>query len=92
VLEHEDISGPVNLCAPEQLTNAQLTRELGEAMGRPTPWTIPGFAIRAVLGEFADEGILIGQRVTPKALLEHGFEFQHETLATALGDVLGARA
>jgi len=92
VLEHEDISGPVNLCAPEQLTNAQLTRELGEAMGRPTPWTIPGFAIRAVLGEFADEGILIGQRVTPKALLEHGFEFQHETLATALADVLGARA
>jgi uncharacterized protein (TIGR01777 family) len=92
VLEHEDISGPVNLCAPEQLTNAELTKILGEALGRPTPWTIPGFAIRALMGEFADEGILIGQRATPKVLLEHGFGFQHETLATALADVVGARA
>jgi len=92
VLEHEDISGPVNLCAPEQLTNAELTRVMGEIMGRPTPWTVPGFALRAVLGEFADEGVLIGQRATPKALLDHGFQFQHETLATALPEVLGQRA
>ncbi|MEV6609516.1 TIGR01777 family oxidoreductase [Kutzneria sp. NPDC051319] len=92
VLEHEDISGPVNLCAPEQLTNAELTKVMGEVMGRPTPWTVPGFALRAVLGEFADEGVLIGQRATPKALLDHGFQFQHETLATALPEVLGQRA
>ena len=37
-------------------------------------------------------GLLIGQRVTPKVLLEHGFQFQHETLATALPEVLGPRA
>ncbi|MFC0437316.1 TIGR01777 family oxidoreductase [Kutzneria buriramensis] len=92
VLEHDDIAGPVNLCAPEQLTNAELTRQMGEALGRPTPWTVPGFALRLVLGEFADEGVLIGQRVTPKALLDHGFEFQHESLAPALADVVGTRA
>jgi uncharacterized protein (TIGR01777 family) len=92
VLEHEDISGPVNLCAPEQVTNAELTRQLAAAMGRPAPWTVPGFALRAVLGEFADEGVLIGQRATPKALLAHGFQFQHETLATVLPEVLGQRA
>jgi NAD dependent epimerase/dehydratase family enzyme len=46
---------------------------------------LPGFAVRAALGEFADEGLLDGQRAIPAALERAGFEFQHTTIGEALG-------
>ncbi|AHH95309.1 TIGR01777 family oxidoreductase [Kutzneria viridogrisea] len=91
-LEHEQISGPLNLTGPTPVSNAEFTRELGAALGRPAPWAVPGFAMRAVLGELADEALLSGQRAVPAALLAQGFTFQHETLATALAEVVGAQA
>jgi uncharacterized protein len=90
-LEDDAIAGPLNLTGPEPVTNTVFTSELGSALGRPAPWVVPGFALRAVVGEFADEGVLIGQRAVPRALLDHGFEFQHETVATALAELYGDR-
>ena len=89
VTENDQVRGPVNLVGPEQVTNAQFTRELAAAMRRPAPWVVPGFALRAVLGEFAEEGALTGQRVAPKVLLQHGFRFTHPTLRSALDSALG---
>jgi uncharacterized protein len=78
------LSGPVNLTGPAPVTNAEFTAALGRAVNRPTPLMMPGFAVRAVVGEFADEGLLRGQRVIPAALERAGFEFHHSTVGEAL--------
>ena len=52
------ISGPVNFTGPAPVTNAEFTTALGRAVNRPTPLMMPGFAVRAALGEFADESLL----------------------------------
>jgi uncharacterized protein len=78
------LSGPVNLTGPAPVTNAEFTAALGRAVNRPTPLMMPGFAVRAALGEFADEGLLSGQRVIPAALERAGFEFHHNTVGEAL--------
>ena len=57
VMSHE-VSGPVNLTGPAPVTNAEFTAAMGRAVNRPTPWLVPGFALRRLLGEFADEGLL----------------------------------
>jgi uncharacterized protein len=87
-IEHDTLAGPVNLAGPTPVTNTDFTSTLAKVMGRPAPWVIPGFALRAVLGEFADEGVLVGQRAVPRALQRAGFQFAHESLRDALTAVL----
>jgi uncharacterized protein len=84
VLERDDIAGPVNVAGPEPATNAQFTKALGHAIHRPTPWAIPGFALRAVLGDMVDELLLTGPGLVPKVLESKGFHFQHPALGQAL--------
>ena len=78
------LSGPVNMTGPAPVTNAEFTTAFGRAVNRPTPLVLPGFAVRAALGEFADEGLLIGQRAIPSALERAGFQFHHNTIGEAL--------
>jgi uncharacterized protein len=78
------LSGPVNLTGPAPVTNAEFTAALGRAVNRPTPLMMPGFAVRAALGEFADETLLSGQRAIPAVLERAGFEFHHNTVGEAL--------
>jgi uncharacterized protein len=87
-LETPEISGPVNLTGPAPVTNAVFTRALGEALGRPAPWIVPGFAMRAALGEAADAA-LTGQRALPTVLEANGFSFQHPTIGAALAAATG---
>ena len=87
LLEH-DVSGPVNLTAPEPVRNAEFTKTLGRVLHRPTVLPVPGLAARIALGEFAGE-VLAGQRAVPKRLLDAGFEFAHVELETALRAELG---
>jgi uncharacterized protein (TIGR01777 family) len=77
------VHGPANLTAPYPVTNAEFTKELGRALHRPTPWVVPEFAIRALVGEFADE-LVDGRRAVPAALHDAGFQFAHRTLPEAL--------
>ncbi len=79
-----DLSGPVNLAGPAPVTNAEFTVALGRALNRPTPWLVPGFALRRLLGEFAEDALLIGQRAIPAALERAGFQFHHNTIGEAL--------
>ena len=79
-----ELSGPVNMTGPAPVTNAEFTNAFGHAVNRPTPLMVPGFAIRAALGEFADEGLLTGQRDIPAALERAGFVFHHNTVGEAL--------
>ncbi|MFE3448128.1 TIGR01777 family oxidoreductase [Nonomuraea sp. NPDC059194] len=89
ILRNRDIAGPVNVAAPEPVTNKEFTKALGRALKKPTmPIAVPGFALRTGLGGFADEGLLIGQRAVPAKLLDSGFRFLHPTLDEALAAVL----
>lgn len=88
IAEHQAISGPVNLCAPNPATNAEFTEALGRSLNRPAPWVVPKTALRIALGEAADEMALVSQRAVPASLREAGFEFAHTDLDTALADAL----
>jgi uncharacterized protein (TIGR01777 family) len=87
-ISDDAVSGPINLTGPAPVTNAEFTNALGRALNRPTPLVMPGFAARLALGEFADEGLLAGQRAIPAALERAGFAFHHNTIGEALGYAL----
>jgi len=88
LLEHDSVAGPVNMCNPEPATNAEFTKALGRVLHRPTPWWVPGVALRTALGETADEMALVSLRVVPRVLREAGFSFTHTTLDSALAAAL----
>lgn len=82
-----EISGPLNACAPNPVTNAQFTRELARALHRPAIFPVPEFALRILFGEMAE--LVVGsQRVLPEAALRAGFSLRFSDLAGALGDLL----
>ncbi|GHJ39422.1 TIGR01777 family oxidoreductase [Streptomyces sp. TS71-3] len=83
-LEHDEISGPVNLCGPQPVTNAEMVRAVGRLLHRPTPWVYPAWLLRLFVGELADAGAMTGQRAVPDVLVRHGFEFRHPTVSVAL--------
>jgi uncharacterized protein (TIGR01777 family) len=78
------LHGPVNLVAPNPVTNAEFAATLGRVLGRPALVTVPSFALELLYGEMARATILAGQRVLPNALLRNGFHFAHPTLEEAL--------
>jgi hypothetical protein len=83
-LEERSLAGPVNIVAPDPVTNSELTSILGKQLSRPTIFSIPEFAMRLAFGEMADEVLLSSARVMPERLLERGFQFRFPTLASAL--------
>lgn len=83
-INNDELAGPVNFTGPAPVTNSEFTAALGRALNRPTPLLVPGFALRTLLGEFADEGLLDGQRAIPAALERAGFVFHHNTIGEAL--------
>jgi len=80
IINKGHIKGPVNVVSPIQTTNKGLTKILGEALNRPTPFKIPAFIVRLLFGQMADEMLLSSTRVTPKVLLESGYEFRDQSL------------
>jgi uncharacterized protein (TIGR01777 family) len=82
------LSGPVNLVAPQPVTNADFTRELGCAVHRPALLPAPAFALRLAFGEMADEALLASTRALPERLLQAGFSFTHPTLPQAFAAAL----
>lgn len=89
-IDTESLEGPVNLCAPNPVTNRELTETLGRVLGRPTVVPAPAFALRALFGrEMADQTVLASQRVHPKRLEDSGYTFRHPDLEPALRALLG---
>jgi hypothetical protein len=81
------VSGPLNVTAPNPVTNRDFARTLGRILRRPALLPAPAFALRAVLGEMAD-AIVTGQRVLPAKALRLGFRFQYPEVDAALRDAL----
>ena len=84
-----NLSGAVNLTAPNAVTNAEFTRVFGSVVSRPAILPIPSFGPKLLLGgELADALLFTGQRVVPNALVADGFHFAHPTLDVALRALL----
>jgi uncharacterized protein (TIGR01777 family) len=83
------IAGPLNVTAPTPVTNEELSKEIGRALGRPSWLKAPSFALRLVLGEMADALVLGGQRVIPEIARQHGFVFRYPTVESALKEIYG---
>lgn len=89
-LMRDDIAGPVNLVAPDAVTNATFTDVLAQVLSRPAVLPAPAIALRLALGgEMADATVLASQRVVPGVLQEKGFRWRHPTLAQMLHFELG---
>ena len=87
VLEHPEISGPLNFCAPNPVRNRELARALGEVLNRPAIMPAPAFMIRIAMGEFGD--VFLGsQRIVPEKLLNHGFSFRYPEIRDAIEAVV----
>ncbi|MCX7620005.1 MAG: TIGR01777 family oxidoreductase [Acidimicrobiales bacterium] len=92
LLDH-DVAGPVNLTAPEPVTNREFTKALGAALHRPTVLPVPRFGPKLLLGsELAEELLFTSQRVVPTVLESAGYEFHHRSIEAGLAAMLGARS
>jgi hypothetical protein len=87
-LDTPSIRGPLNVAAPNPVTNREFTRALGRVLRRPTLFRVPAFAARLSLGQMADEMLLASARVLPERLTASGFSFGHPTLEPALRHLL----
>jgi len=88
VVDTESLSGPVNLTAPDPLTNGEITEAMGRVLHRPTLLTAPAPLLRLALGDMAED-VLGSQRVLPTRLLESGFTFAFPSIEGALRAALG---
>ena len=92
LLQHEDISGPVNLTAPNPVTNQEFTKTLGRVLRRPTLLPVPKLLPSLLLGRELVNALTESTRVTPKALTDHGYHSTHPHLEPALRTTLGRPA
>ena len=87
-LDDEKVSGVVNSTAPNPVTNRELSKALGRALGRPAVVPVPGFALDLIFGSEFAAVLKGGQRVMPRRALDLGYEFRHPDLDEALDDLL----
>ena len=87
-LEHQKLSGAINSCSPNPVTNQEFTRELGSVLSRPVFLSMPSFIAKVIFGEMANELLLKGQRVVPKKALNSGFIFTYSHIDQALKNIL----
>lgn len=89
VIATDSIAGPVNLVAPQPVSNGEFTKTLAHALSRPSFASAPKAALSLALGsELVDEAITASQRVRPAKLEDQGFEFHHATLDEYFTDAL----
>lgn len=79
-INHQSVSGPVNVVSPEPIRNRDFAKTLGQVIGRPAIFPAPAIALRLALGEMADALLLSSARVIPRKLNESGYVFQYHDL------------
>lgn len=84
ILGHKEIDGPVNAVSPQEIRCLEFASTLGKVLSRPVFMPLPAFAARLALGEMADSLLLASQRVRPKVLEDHGYEFRSPSLDDAI--------
>ncbi|HVB91269.1 MAG TPA: TIGR01777 family oxidoreductase [Acidimicrobiales bacterium] len=92
-LLENDVRGPVNLTAPNPVTNREFTRVLSAVLSRPAWLPVPRFGPRLLLGsELADSLLFTSARVRPAVLQSSGFTFSHSDLEGTLRSILNPPA
>ena len=86
-INNSDVRGPLNGSAPHPVTNREMTKAIAKTVRRPAIFPAPRFALRLVLGEFADS-LFSSQRVIPKKSLELGFKFQFPEILPAIKEII----
>jgi uncharacterized protein (TIGR01777 family) len=84
----DSLKGPVNVTAPNPVTNKEFTNTLGKVLNRPTVMPMPAFMARLAFGEMANDLLLASTKVAPKRLSDSGYEFQYPKLEPALKHIL----
>lgn len=87
LLNNEEVSGPVNICAPHAVTMDEFAQQLGEVLNRPAFFRVPEWVIKLVLGEAA-QPVVESIRAHPKKLIETDFDFKFHYLREALAEIL----
>ncbi len=85
----DGLAGPVNIAAPEPVTNSELMRTLADVIQRPLLPAIPSGLLKTLYGQMASEVLLSGCRVATGKLEASGYQFRHPRLEPALGQLLG---
>jgi hypothetical protein len=82
------VTGPLNVTAPEPVSNKEFSRVLGRVLGRPAFAPVPGLAVKTLYGEMAMI-VTTGQRAVPARLTELGYSFKRADLEDALREATG---
>lgn len=89
LLFRDDVSGAVNLVAPQQIRQAEFAQALGQALHRPALVPLPAAAVRLLFGQMGQEVLLAGQRVAPVRLQQLGFPWLYPQIKEAIAAELG---
>jgi uncharacterized protein (TIGR01777 family) len=87
LIEHDEVSGAVNVCSPNPVTNAEFTAAFGRAVRRPAPWFAPAPVLKLAVGD-PDGEALYSQRMLPKVLTDNGFTHRHPALDETLSSLV----
>jgi uncharacterized protein len=88
IVRQGGLFGPVNLVAPNPVTNAAFARLLAKALTRPSFFGMPALGAKLAFGEMADELLLSGARIVPRKLLDSGYKFDHAELEDTFREML----
>jgi len=91
ILNTDSVKGPLNMVAPEAVTNYEFTKSLGNALKRPTLFPLPNIGVRILFGEMGDALLLTSIRVTPTKLLNHGYNFTNHKLSDTFNSLFKNR-
>ncbi|MCE3238903.1 MAG: cell division inhibitor-like protein [Gammaproteobacteria bacterium] len=80
IIHQQNIDGPINATSPNPVTNKEFSCALAKALKRPCFLKIPGFILKLIFDQMADEIMVKGQKVLPQKALIHGFEFSYPTI------------
>ena len=84
---HHPLSGIYNAVAPHPVTNKQLTELAAKGKGKPfVPVPVPGFLLKAVLGEMAHM-VIGGSKISSRKIENEGFNFEYPFVKEALKDI-----
>ena len=86
IIDHPDLNGPFNFCAPRPVRNRELAETMGKILKRPSSLPAPAFMIRLVMGEVGS-ALLESQRAIPERLEKNGFTFKYPDLESAIRDI-----
>jgi uncharacterized protein (TIGR01777 family) len=92
ILDHAELAGPVNVLAPEPVTNAEFARALARVLRRPRFLRVPRWVLRLAMGEVADAICEGDANLRPAKLTATGFQFLYPDVSSALRHELSGPA